>query len=251
MVRVAAVQATPVFLDREATTDKACALVKQAAAGGAQLVAFPEAFIPTYPDWVWRTTSWADGRYVRQLYANAVEVPGPVVDRFGEATAEAGVYAAVGVNEIEGGTLYNTLLYLGPDGQLVQKHRKLMPTGGERLVWGMGDGSGLGVLRAPFGVVGGPDLLGELHAAGAGRDVRAGGGHLPRPDVGQQRHLGLDTASHREGGRCHVVGVAPVPARLGRPAAICAAISTAVRTTGCRAGSARSWPPAARSSPGR
>ena len=102
MVRVAAVQATPVFLDREATTDKACALVKQAAAGGAQLVAFPEAFIPTYPDWVWRTTSWADGRYVRELYANAVEVPGPVVARLGEATAEAGVYAAVGVNEIEG-----------------------------------------------------------------------------------------------------------------------------------------------------
>ena len=64
--------------DREATANKACALVKQAAAGGAQLVAFPEAFIPTYPDWVWRTTSWADGRYVRELYANAVEVPGPV-----------------------------------------------------------------------------------------------------------------------------------------------------------------------------
>ena len=102
--------------DREATTDKACALVKQAAAGGAQLVAFPEG--SHLPRRVWRTTSWADGRYVRELYANAVEVPGPVVARLGEATAEAGVYAAVGVNEIEGRS--TTRCVLSPDGQLVR-----------------------------------------------------------------------------------------------------------------------------------
>ena len=91
MVRVAAVQATPVFLDREATTDKACALIKEAAAGGARLVAFPESFIPTYPDWVWRTVSWADTRYVRLLYENSVEVPGPIVDRLGEAARHVAV----------------------------------------------------------------------------------------------------------------------------------------------------------------
>src|SRR4051794_4012836 len=155
MVRVAAVQATPVFLDREATTDKARGLVKEAAAAGAELVVFGEAFIPAYPDWVWRTPAWNDGAFMQRLYANAVTVPGPVVDQLSEAAAESGAYIAIGVDELDGGTLYNTLLYFAPSGELVQRHRKLMSTGGERTVWGMGDGSELGVVRTPFGVVGG------------------------------------------------------------------------------------------------
>jgi nitrilase len=155
MVTVAAVQATPVFLDREATTDKVCALVKEAAEHGAELVVFGESFVPAYPDWVWRTPAWSDQEFVRRFYANAVSVPGPTLQRIGEAAAEASAYVVLGVTEIEGGTLYNTLLYLGPDGRLLQRHRKLMPTGGERTVWGMGDGSELGVVSTPFGVVGG------------------------------------------------------------------------------------------------
>ncbi len=155
MVTVAAVQATPVFLDREATADKACALIKEAGALGAELVVFPESFIPAYPDWVWRTPAWSDGAFVRRFYANAVTVPGPTMHRLGEAAAEARAYVAVGVTEIDGGTLYNTLVYLGPDGRVLQRHRKLMPTGGERTVWGMGDGSELGVVSTPFGIVGG------------------------------------------------------------------------------------------------
>ena len=155
MVTVAAVQATPVFLDREATADKVCALVKEAAAAGAELIVFGESFIPAYPDWVWRTPAWSDGEFVQRLYAQAVSVPGPTLQRIGEAAAEANAYVVIGVTEIEGGTLYNTLLYLGPDGRLLQRHRKLMPTGGERTVWGMGDGSELGVVSTPFGVVGG------------------------------------------------------------------------------------------------
>jgi nitrilase len=155
MVTVAAVQATPVFLDREATADKVCALVKEAAAAGAELIVFGESFIPAYPDWVWRTPAWSDGEFVQRLYAQAVSVPGPTLQRIGEAAAEASAYVVIGVTEIEGGTLYNTLLYLGPDGRLLQRHRKLMPTGGERTVWGMGDGSELGVVSTPFGVVGG------------------------------------------------------------------------------------------------
>ena len=152
---VAAVQATPVFLDRDATTEKACALAKEAAAGGASLVVFPEAFIPAYPDWVWRLPAWQDGPFMHRLLDQAVAVPGPTTARLGEAARAAGVYLAVGVNEIAGGTLYNTLLYLGPDGELAGTHRKLMPTGGERTVWGYGDGSTLGVVPTPFGVVGG------------------------------------------------------------------------------------------------
>jgi nitrilase len=155
MVTVAAVQATPVFLDREATTEKACALIKEAAGNGAELIVFPESFVPAYPDWVWRTPAWSDAELVRRFYANAVTVPGPEIQRIGEAAAETSAYVVMGVNEIEGGTLYNTLVYLGPDGNVAQRHRKLMPTGGERSVWGMGDGSELGVVHTPFGVVGG------------------------------------------------------------------------------------------------
>ncbi len=155
MVTVAAVQATPVFLDREATADKVCTLVKEAAGRGAELIVFPESFIPAYPDWVWRTPAWSDTAFMKRFYANAVTVPGATLERVGAAAAEAEAYVVIGVTEIDGGTLYNTLLYLGPDGRLLQRHRKLMPTGGERTVWGMGDGSELGVVKTPFGVVGG------------------------------------------------------------------------------------------------
>ena len=143
------------FLDAEATAAKAALLVKEAASHGAELIVFPESFIPAYPDWVWRTPAWQDSEFVKRFYANAVSVPGPILDVIGEAAAEASAYVVMGVNEIDGGTLYNTLVYLGPDGQLLQRHRKLMPTGGERTVWGMGDGSELGVVSTPFGVIGG------------------------------------------------------------------------------------------------
>jgi hypothetical protein len=107
-------------------------LIKDAGRAGAALVVFPETFIPTYPDWVWRVPPWSDGDYVARLYAQAVPVPGPTVEQLGAAAREAGAYVAIGVNELAGGTLYNTLLYLAPDGSLAGRHRKLMPTGGER-----------------------------------------------------------------------------------------------------------------------
>src|SRR6478609_1315856 len=108
--RVAAVQATPVFLDRDATTEKACDLVEKAAAEGASLVVFPEAFVPAYPDWVWRLPAWQDGRFMRRLLDQAVAVPGPTTERLAQAARASGVYVAIGVNELAGGTLYNTLL---------------------------------------------------------------------------------------------------------------------------------------------
>jgi nitrilase len=158
-VTAAAVQATPVFLDRDATVEKACKLIEEAGMAGAGLVVFPETFIPTYPDWVWRAPAW-DGPS-NELYArlleNAVEVPGPSVDLLAKAAKRAGAYVSMGVNEREpgGGTVYNTQVYIGPGGKLLGKHRKLMPTGGERLVWGMGDGSTLQVFDTPFGRLGG------------------------------------------------------------------------------------------------
>ncbi len=157
-VRVAAVQAAPVFLDREATIDKVSALVDKAAAEGAALVVLPETFVPAYPDWVWRTTPWnadASALFAR-LLDQAVVVPGPAADALAAIAARARVYLSIGVNEREpaGSTLYNTQLLFAPDGALVSRHRKLMPTGGERLVWGMGDGSTLDVVDTPFGRVG-------------------------------------------------------------------------------------------------
>jgi nitrilase len=152
---VAAVQAAPVFLDREATIEKVGTLTKEAAATGARLVAFPEGFVPTYPDWVWRTTPWADGEWYARWVDQCVDVPGAACDALGEVARENGVHLAVPVNERAGGTVYNTILYFAPDGALLGKHRKLVATGGERLAWGMGDGSTLPVFDTPFGRLGG------------------------------------------------------------------------------------------------
>jgi nitrilase len=158
-VIAAAVQAAPVFLDRDATVDKAAALIDKAARAGAQLVAFAEAFVPTYPDWVWRTTPWADGaaRWFSRLLDQSVVVPSKTTEALGAAARKANAYVAIGVNERDSAstTLFNTYLYFGPDGTLLGKHRKLMPTGGERLVWGTGDGSTLFVTDTPFGRLGG------------------------------------------------------------------------------------------------
>jgi nitrilase len=207
---IAAVQATPVFLDREATVDKVCALVAKAAAGGAGLVVFPETFVPTYPDWVWRAPAWHDGELVARLYDQSVEVPGPATERIGAAAAEAGAYVAVGVNEIDGGTLYNTLLYFAPDGSLANRHRKLMPTGGERTVWGMGDGSTLGVVRTPFGVVGGL-LCWENYMPLARAAMYAQGVDIYLAPTWDNSDTWVATLRHiAKEGRVYVVGVAPL-----------------------------------------
>lgn len=161
-VTVAAVQATPVLLDREATIEKACALIAEAAQAGARLIVFPEAFVPGYPDWVWNIPA-GEERQLAELYAalvaSAVDIPSPSTDRLCQAAREAGVYVVMGLSErnleASGASLYNTLLYIGDDGVILGKHRKLVPTGGERLVWAQGDGSTLRVFETPLGRLGG------------------------------------------------------------------------------------------------
>jgi len=207
---VAVVQASSVFLDRDATVEKACALVKEAGTNGAQLVLFPETFIPTYPDWVWRVPAWSDGRFMHRLYAEAVQVPGRDTDRLGEAAREAAAYVAVGVNELEGGTLYNTLLYFSPDGELVGRHRKLMPTGGERTVWGYGDGSTLDVVSTPFGVVGGL-ICWENYMPLARAAMYARGVEIYVAPTWDNDPTWVATLQHiAKEGRCYVLGVAPI-----------------------------------------
>src|SRR5205823_9985395 len=146
-VRVAAVQAAPVFLNREATIAKAVALLSQAANNGAQLVVFPESFVPCYPVWLWGGRADVEAGAFARLYANAVDVPGAATACLSEAARSNGVALAIGVTERESaysrGTLFNTLLVFDTNGNLVQHHRKLMPTYKERTVWGQGDGSSL------------------------------------------------------------------------------------------------------------
>jgi nitrilase len=162
-VTVACVQAEPVVLDRAATIDKLARLTAEAAAGGAQLVAFPETFVPAYPSSVWARAfaGWADSRAKAAfalLARESVEVPGPDADRLGEIAREHGVWLVTGVNERDPqrpGTLYNALLYHAPDGRLALHHRKLVPTNHERLVWGQGDGGGLRAIETDLGRVGG------------------------------------------------------------------------------------------------
>jgi nitrilase len=156
--RIAAVQAAPVFLDRAATVGKACGLIAEAAASGARLVVFPEAFIPTYPFWVWFIPA-GQTKPLRALYAelldHAVTVGDEATRRLGEAAREAGVFVAMGINELNaeasGTSLYNSILYLGPDGGVLGTHRKLVPTAGERLVHAPGDGSTLDVFDTEIG----------------------------------------------------------------------------------------------------
>jgi nitrilase len=163
-VKVAVVQAAPVLFDRQATLEKFKQLVNEVAINKAQLVLFPEAFIPAYP----RGLSFGmvvgsrseEGRKIWQRYwENSVEIPSPTTDFMAEVVAQAGIFTAVGIierdHETSGGTLYCSMIYFGPDGQIVGKHRKLKPTGAERLIWGEGDGSTLTVIETRLGKVGG------------------------------------------------------------------------------------------------
>ena len=163
-VKIAVIQAAPVLFDRDASIKKACHLIEEASAEDVQLVLFPEAFIPAYP----RGLSFGmvvgsrkpEGRDLWQRYwDNAVEIPSLATDALGDAAREAGVYLAMGIIEREtefgGGTLYCTTLYFSPEGEIIGKHRKLKPTGAERLIWGEGDGSTLTVLDTELGKIGG------------------------------------------------------------------------------------------------
>ena len=152
-------QAAPVPFDRDRTLDRIEELTSTAADQGAQLVVFPEAFVSAYP-WgssfgttVGRRTSEGLDEF-RRYMDSAVDVPGPAVDRLAEIAGEKRVYLVVGVIERDGGTLYCTVLFFSPDGENLGKHRKLMPTAAERMVWGFGDGSTMPVFDTPLGKIG-------------------------------------------------------------------------------------------------
>lgn len=145
--RVAAVQATPVYLDREGTLDIVANHITTAGEDGANLVVFPESFVPGYPDFVWRMTVPADGGWYQRFQDQAVEINGPHLDKARAAAETAGAWVALGITErTTSGTLYNAVVYIDDQGQIAGLHRKLIPTAAERTVWANGQGPMLTVV---------------------------------------------------------------------------------------------------------
>lgn len=194
VVKGAVVQAAPVFLDREATVDKAIALIEEAGANGAQIVAFPEGFIPAHPIWFHfhsGTERHATNLSV-ELFKNSVEIPGPEIRALSEAAARAGTYVVMGLCEkLPGtfGTMYNTQVFLSPTDGYLGKHQKLVPTVGERLVHRAGGPETFGVFPSPFGPVSGlmcgensnPLAIFALTAESTRIHVMAWPNHFPKP----------------------------------------------------------------------
>lgn len=155
--KAAAVQAAPVYLDREATVAKTCELIREAGSHGAKLIVFPEVYIPGYPYWVWLASPLDGFAFFRRLFKNAVEVPSADTERLCQAAKAADAYVVVGINEktrLSMGAIYNTNLIIDRHGRLLAKHRKIVPTFAEKLVWACGDGSTLRVYDTDVGRLG-------------------------------------------------------------------------------------------------
>ncbi|MEM7008956.1 MAG: carbon-nitrogen hydrolase family protein [Thermodesulfobacteriota bacterium] len=155
----AAVQMSPVFLNKDETIGKVISLIEEAASNGANLIVFPEATIPCYPYWP-KDLGSVEGRKMvldafTDLHKNSIEIPSKDTDKLAKAAKNAGAYVVIGVNEKDGGTLYNTILYLGKNGKVLGKHRKLMSIDSEKCIWGMGGAEDLLVLDTGLGKLGG------------------------------------------------------------------------------------------------
>jgi predicted amidohydrolase len=220
-MKIAAIQSGPVYLDLARSVEKAQDLIAEAAKLSAKLVAFPETWLPGYPAWLdcSRDVALWDHEPTKKVYArlmeNSVAVPGPVTDALGAAAREHQIVLNIGVHERVGegagrGTLYNTMLTFGSDGALANHHRKIMPTYTERLVWGMGDGSGLRAVNTEAGRVGGlicwehwmPLARHALHLSGEDIHIAAWP-QVKEMNLVASRHYAFE-------GRCFVVGVGAV-----------------------------------------
>lgn len=222
-VRATVVQAASAAFDRERSLDRVAELTAEAAADGTELVVFPEAFVGGYPkraDFGARVgIRSAEGReWFRRYHESAVDVPGPAVDRLGEIARGSSLHLVVGVIERERGTLYCTVLFVGPDGRLLGKHRKLMPTAMERLIWGFGDGSTIPVLETPLGRIGAvicwENYMPQLRLAMYGQGVQL----YCAPTV-DDRETWLSTMRHIAlEGRCFVLSASQFARRSDYPA---------------------------------
>jgi len=159
---IAAIQASPVFMDLDATIEKACDLIKKAAKKGASIAVFPEVFVPGYPNWIWHIPpiemSLNQDLYVK-LLEQSVTVGSRETDRLCETAKESGIYVVTGINEknaeASGGSINNALLFIDPEGNLFGRHQKLIPTVAERMIWGHGDASTITVYETDICKIGG------------------------------------------------------------------------------------------------
>lgn len=215
----AAVQVAPVLpFDKEKTVDKVCEATAEAADNGAELVVFPECFVPMYPNWsidLQDETGWAMN--LREFTYNSILIPGPETDRIGEVARDKGVYVVVGANEVEeihDGTLFNSLVFIGPTGEILGKHRKLFPSNREKVFHARGDASGLKIYDTAVGRLGGlicyehlqPLLKYALISQGEQVHCAAWPGWPEFPSGRTNRHV-IDACSraHALEGQCFVV----------------------------------------------
>jgi aliphatic nitrilase len=218
VVKVAAVQAASVFLDREGSTDKACELVREAGRNGARVIGFPEGFIPAHPVWYHHhvATGALANRLAVELFKNAVEIPGPQVAALCVAARAANAYVVIGVcekipNTI--GTMFNTQLYIGPDGALIRKHQKIMPTVGERLVHSGGRGDTFGAFASEFGPMSGlicgensnPLAVFALTAEGTRIHVMSWPNHFPASGDPMKNRVAVDSQAFAQMSKAFVV----------------------------------------------
>jgi aliphatic nitrilase len=148
---------SPVFLDAKATTEKACALIAEAARNGAKLIAFPESYLPAFPIWAGVQSPINNHDFFKRLAAESIQVPGPEVQQLCDTTREHAIVVSIGISErtpVSVGCLWNSNLLIGANGEILNHHRKLMPTFYEKLIWAPGDGAGLKVSETPIGKVG-------------------------------------------------------------------------------------------------
>jgi nitrilase len=161
-IKIAAAQLSPIFLNKDKTVDKACKAILEAGGRGAELIVFPEAYIPGYPDWVWlipnSKSSDLDKLYIK-LVENSVSIPDNSTTSLCKAAKSAKINVVIGMHEINSeasnASLFNSILFIDNNGEIIGKHRKLIPTGGERLIWARGDGSTLKAYDTSVGKIGG------------------------------------------------------------------------------------------------
>jgi nitrilase len=218
VVKVAAVQAASVFLDRERSTEKACRLIREAGRNGARVVGFPEGFIPAHPVWYHHhpATSQIANELAVALFKNSVEIPGPEVDALCAAAKDASAYVVVGVCEKLPhtiGTMFNTQLYIGPEGMLLGKHQKLVPTVGERLVHAGGFGDSFGAFQSEFGPMSGlicgensnPLAIFALTAEGTRIHVMSWPNHFPTSGDPMRNRVSVDAQAFAQMSKAFVI----------------------------------------------
>src|SRR4051812_47760954 len=218
VVKVAAVQAASVFLDREGSTEKACRLIREAGRNGARVIGFPEGFIPAHPVWYHHhpATGAISNELAGALFRNSVEIPGPEIDALCAAAREAGAYVILGLCEKLPrtiGTMFNTQVYIGPDGTLLGKHQKLVPTVGERLVHAGGFGDTFGAFQTEFGPMSGlicgensnPLAVFALTAEGTRIHVMSWPNHFPTSGDPMRNRVSVDSQAFAQMSKAFVI----------------------------------------------